>query len=160
MLPNGRVRLTLPMTPAKRMLVPPDGLRTALGLPPTTFVECAESSNYLLVAVRSVAEVEAVRVDYAALSKLIAPPKFGTIVTAVVEPARPVLSADFVSRVFFPDELTEDPVCAGAHQVLASHWHAKQGKQSLIGYQASRRGGFVGIEVLNSTHISLSTRFA
>ncbi|MEX2242600.1 MAG: PhzF family phenazine biosynthesis protein [Fimbriimonadaceae bacterium] len=54
--------------------------------------------------------------------------------------------ADFVSRFFAPRfGIAEDPVTGSAHCALGPYWSAKLGKQTLVGYQASRRGGFVTV---------------
>ncbi len=53
---------------------------------------------------------------------------------------------DFVSRVFVPVAgIDEDPVTGSAHCCLAPYWAAKLGKQTLAGYQASKRGGVVKV---------------
>ena len=57
---------------------------------------------------------------------------------------------DFISRFFAPASgVPEDPVTGSAHCALGPYWAAKLGKSTLIGYQASRRGGFVRVEVKN-----------
>ncbi len=54
----------------------------------------------------------------------------------------PGLDYDFVSRTFVPEEgILEDPVTGSAHCTLVPYWAARLGKDSLIAYQASRRGG-------------------
>jgi PhzF family phenazine biosynthesis protein len=56
--------------------------------------------------------------------------------------------ADFVSRFFAPAfGVPEDSVTGSAHCCLAPYWSEKLGKAELLGYQASRRGGFVGVRV-------------
>jgi predicted PhzF superfamily epimerase YddE/YHI9 len=51
---------------------------------------------------------------------------------------------DFVSRFFAPAAgVAEDPVTGSAHCVLAPYWAAKLGRGELVGFQASKRGGFV-----------------
>ena len=51
---------------------------------------------------------------------------------------------DFVSRFFAPAVgVNEDPVTGSAHCCLGPYWAARLGKQSLVGYQASPRGGEV-----------------
>jgi predicted PhzF superfamily epimerase YddE/YHI9 len=53
---------------------------------------------------------------------------------------------DFVSRFFAPAfGIDEDPVTGSAHCCLAPYWGAKLGKAELVGYQASARGGTVGV---------------
>jgi PhzF family phenazine biosynthesis protein len=55
---------------------------------------------------------------------------------------------DFVSRFFAPAAgVPEDPVTGSAHCALAPHWCERLGKQALTGYQASARGGTVGVEL-------------
>ena len=54
--------------------------------------------------------------------------------------------ADFVSRFFAPRfGIAEDPVTGSAHCALGPYWSAKLGKRTLVGYQASPRGGFVTV---------------
>jgi len=43
--------------------------------------------------------------------------------------------------------IAEDPVTGSAHCSLAPYWALKLGKTSLVGYQASKRGGVVVVEV-------------
>ncbi len=68
----------------------------------------------------------------------------GVIVTARSE----TQGADFVSRFFAPASgVNEDPVTGSAHCALAPYWSAQLGKQELVGYQASARGGVVRVRV-------------
>jgi predicted PhzF superfamily epimerase YddE/YHI9 len=55
---------------------------------------------------------------------------------------------DFTSRFFAPNAgVAEDPVTGSAHCMLACYWSAKLGRAVLRGYQASARGGTVGVAV-------------
>lgn len=55
---------------------------------------------------------------------------------------------DFVSRVFGPSVgVDEDPVTGSAHCTLAGHWAGRTGHDRLTGYQASARGGTVGVRL-------------
>lgn len=55
---------------------------------------------------------------------------------------------DFVSRFFAPQcGINEDPVTGSAHCCLAPYWAERIGKNLLVGYQASSRGGTVHCEV-------------
>ncbi|MGO9138904.1 MAG: PhzF family phenazine biosynthesis protein [Syntrophales bacterium] len=55
---------------------------------------------------------------------------------------------DFVSRFFAPQVgVNEDPVTGSAHCCLAPYWAARLGRNELLGYQASSRGGFVRVRV-------------
>jgi predicted PhzF superfamily epimerase YddE/YHI9 len=67
----------------------------------------------------------------------------GLIVTA-----RANAEFDFVSRFFAPQSgVPEDPVTGSAHCCLAPYWSDKLGKTKMTGYQASQRGGIVGVEI-------------
>ena len=58
----------------------------------------------------------------------------------------PTPTPDFVSRFFAPRfGIAEDPVTGSAHCALGPYWSAKLGKRTLVGYQASPRGGFVTV---------------
>lgn len=55
---------------------------------------------------------------------------------------------DFVSRFFAPAYgVDEDPVTGSAHCCLGPYWASRLGKNDLVGYQASARGGVVKVGV-------------
>jgi PhzF family phenazine biosynthesis protein len=56
---------------------------------------------------------------------------------------------DFVSRFFAPGAgIDEDPVTGSAHCCLGPYWAACFDRDELVGYQASQRGGRVGVKVV------------
>lgn len=66
---------------------------------------------------------------------------------------------DFVSRYFAPGVgIDEDPVTGSAHCFLGPFWAERLGKNRLTGYQASRRGGTVGVELTGTGRVLLSGR--
>jgi PhzF family phenazine biosynthesis protein len=76
----------------------------------------------------------------------------GVVVTA------PADEFDFVSRVFLPAAgIPEDPVTGGAHTALAPYWAGRIGRDALVGYQASARGGVVRTRV-RGDRVELSGR--
>jgi predicted PhzF superfamily epimerase YddE/YHI9 len=55
---------------------------------------------------------------------------------------------DFVSRYFAPSwGIPEDPVTGSAHCSLAPFWRDRLGKDAFVAYQASPRGGGVGVRI-------------
>jgi len=71
-------------------------------------------------------------------------PSRGVIVTALSDDPQ----FDFISRFFAPQSgIDEDPVTGSVHCALAPYWQDRLGKNPLIGYQASRRGGVVRVNV-------------
>lgn len=62
---------------------------------------------------------------------------------------------DFVSRMFAPRlGISEDPVCGSAHCKLPDYWQKKLGKDEFLAYQASARGGVLGVSIVgNRVHL-------
>jgi PhzF family phenazine biosynthesis protein len=93
----------------------------------------------LLVVLGSADEVRRLTPDLSAVTKIQAR---GVIVTARSDTP----DADFVSRFFAPQSgVAEDPVTGSAHCCLGPYWSAQLGKDELIGFQASKRGGYVAV---------------
>jgi PhzF family phenazine biosynthesis protein len=85
--------------------------------------------------------VRAMKPDFGLLGRV---PARGIIVTAPGD--RP--GVDFISRFFGPEvAVPEDPVTGSAHCALAPYWGARLGRDRMTGYQASKRGGYVKVEV-------------
>ncbi|OEK07968.1 hypothetical protein A8C32_16025 [Flavivirga aquatica] len=63
---------------------------------------------------------------------------------------------DFISRFFGPAiGIDEDPVTGSAHCYLANYWSEKLAKNTLVGYQASKRGGVVECELIENDRVLL-----
>ncbi len=90
-----------------------------------------------LIEVDSETTLRGIEPDFFLLSKV---PSRGVIVTSTASSK----SFDFVSRFFGPNVgINEDPVTGSAHCCLGPYWSSRLGKDSLVAYQASRRGGVV-----------------
>ncbi|KAM9409214.1 phenazine biosynthesis-like domain-containing protein [Pholidichthys leucotaenia] len=64
---------------------------------------------------------------------------------------------DFYSRYFAPwAGVPEDPVTGSAHTVLGSYWSKELGKNKLLAYQCSSRGGKLELEVREDGRINIS----
>ena len=64
---------------------------------------------------------------------------------------------DFHSRYFWPWSGTnEDPVTGGTHTFLAPYWAKRLGKSKLNSFQASERTGFMTVELLSDTLLSIT----
>ncbi|CAA6675388.1 unnamed protein product [Spirodela intermedia] len=67
----------------------------------------------------------------------------GVIITG---PAPEGSGFDFFTRFFCPKlGVNEDPVCGSAHCSLAPYWARKLGKNNLVAYMASPRGGVLDL---------------
>lgn len=137
---DGVLGMDFPARPAVQ-IDPPDGLVDALGVKPRWTGR--GGTNDLLCELADEAEVRALRPDIDALRGIDAR---GVIVTAAAGTGR---GYDFVSRFFAPNVgVAEDPVTGSAHTVLAPYWTDLLGRNPLTGFQVSRRGGRIGVEVI------------
>jgi PhzF family phenazine biosynthesis protein len=118
----------------------PAGLVEALGVKPES-VHSTGALTDVLVVLPDEAAVREVTPDIGALEAVNRRDhNRGTIVTAPAE------DYDFVSRFFAPVAgIPEDPVCGSAHTALASYWAGRLGRNDLVGYQASARGGVLHV---------------
>ena len=138
------ITLDFPTEPALPAPAPP-GLLDALNVAP---VWIGRNRMDYLVEVADANVLRSLRPDMGLLSQI---PCRGIIVTA-----RPdTLSADasgseydFLSRFFAPAVgVDEDPVTGSAHCCLGPYWAERLNKTCLTGFQASRRGGIVQVQL-------------
>jgi PhzF family phenazine biosynthesis protein len=131
------IELDFPASSAEAC-APLTGLLAALGLS-ALFV--GKTRFDYLVEVKSEGDVRSAQPDFRALKAL---GTRGVMITARSETS----GIDFVSRFFAPGVgIDEDPVTGSAHCALAPYWRQKLGKDDLVGYQASARGGVVRCRV-------------
>jgi predicted PhzF superfamily epimerase YddE/YHI9 len=132
-----RIELDFPLKP-ETATEPPPGLIESLNVD-ARYVSL-NSFDYL-VEVASEKVVRGMSPDF---KRLAAVSCRGIIVTARSDDP----SFDFVSRFFAPAAgIDEDPVTGSAHCCLADFWCRRLGKSTMVGYQASARGGVVHVEV-------------
>ncbi|GAA0959720.1 PhzF family phenazine biosynthesis protein [Kribbella koreensis] len=126
----------------------PEGLREALRIEPVE-VYRTEPLGDLLVVLPDEAAVRSAAPDLIAVAELTEKFAFrGAILTAPAERdgEPPAAGYDFVSRFFAPGHgIPEDPVTGSAHTGLAPYWAERLGRERLVGYQASARGGVVQV---------------
>jgi PhzF family phenazine biosynthesis protein len=135
---DGRIEMDFPSTPPTAD-TGSDGLVAALGAKPG-WVGRARFDYF--AELESEKTLRAMKPDIARIKAL---GGRGFIVTARASSP----GFDFVSRFFAPAVgVDEDPVTGSAHCVLAPYWAKRLGKSELTGYQASVRGGVVGVKVV------------
>jgi predicted PhzF superfamily epimerase YddE/YHI9 len=117
--------------------VPPAGLAQMLGC---DLAWVGKGRFDLFVETGSEQMVRALKPDFRALSVL---PYRGVVVTA----RSSADGYDFVSRFFGPAAgIDEDPVTGSAHCSLGPYWQKLLGREKLVGFQASARGGEVRVQ--------------
>jgi PhzF family phenazine biosynthesis protein len=131
------IELDFPAAPEEPVSVPP-GLEKALGV---VIQYIGKNEFDYLVEVDSEETVRNLNPDFAWLKTL------GIRGIMVTSPAD-LPGYDFVSRFFAPGAgIDEDPVTGSAHCCLGPYWSEKIGKDELMAYQASARGGTVRVRV-------------
>jgi PhzF family phenazine biosynthesis protein len=141
------IELDFPSRPPEESDAPP-GLEEALGL---SAGYVGVSWNNYLVEAESEDVVRGLAPDIGRIRHL---PVRGVMVTAQAQSD----DYDFVSRYFAPAVgVDEDPVTGSAHCCLGPYWGERLGKDQLVAYQASKRGGVVRIR-LEGERIRLSGR--
>ena len=131
------IEMDFPATPEQTASAPP-GLLEALAV---TAVYVGKNRFDYLIEVESEEIVRGMQPDF---SRLMSVEARGIMVTS---PSR-TQGYDFISRFFAPRVgINEDPVTGSAHCCLAPFWCSKFGREQLVGYQASPRGGVVRVRV-------------
>lgn len=136
---DGWIEMDFPSLPPREMGALP-GLAAALGETP---VWIGGNGADLLVELASETAVRNRCPDLVALRRL---PARGIIITAARNGKAEANGPDyhFVSRFFAPSVgVDEDPVTGSAHCCLGPYWAGKLGLTTVVGYQASARGGLV-----------------
>jgi PhzF family phenazine biosynthesis protein len=129
--------LDFPATPS-RAVEPPADLQSGIGV---AMSYVGRTPFDYLVELESASQVRALEPDLNALARL---GTRGVIITARSDDRE----YDFISRFFAPGSgIPEDPVTGSAHCGLGPFWAERLGKQELIGYQASARGGTVRVRL-------------
>ncbi|MEM7479341.1 MAG: PhzF family phenazine biosynthesis protein [Planctomycetota bacterium] len=136
------IKLDFPATPPVEEPLSQEIIE-ALGVSP---VFMGKSRFDAFVVVASESEVRSCRPDFGLLEK--------SNVRGVIVTARSLDEQfDFISRFFAPGAgVDEDPVTGSAHCCLAPYWskelaEGSEPKLQLRGFQASERGGIVGVEL-------------
>jgi len=131
------IELDFPLI-TQKSVAPPEGLTDALGAVP---IYVGQSRHDYLAELDSEETVRRLNPNVFRLRDLNIR---GIIVTSKATTA----GYDFVSRFFAPGSgIDEDPVTGSAHCCLGPYWQAKLGKDELLAYQASKRGGTVKVRV-------------
>ena len=116
----------------------PLGLREALG---AEILYIGRNRFDFLAEVRDAVILRNIRPDLRRLAEISAR---GIIVTCRSDDKR----YDFLSRFFAPDSgIDEDPVTGSAHRCLGPFWQERLHRTELTEYQASVRGGVVGVRM-------------
>lgn len=129
---------------------PPDELARALSVEGFADAFVGEYANVVLDDEAAVANL---RPDIAAINTIVRGPRQGILVVSA--PADSGKPYDFVQRFFAPGAgVDEDPVTGSAFADTAPYWCDRLDLESIVGAQASRRGGFIrALQTLSSVRL-------
>jgi len=129
---------------------PPDELAEALGVAAFADAFVGEYANVVLDDEAALADLQP---DIAAVARIIRGPRQGHLVVSA--PAQEGKPYDFVQRFFAPGAgIDEDPVTGSAFADAAPYWCDRFDLESVVGYQASKRGGYMrAIQTLSSVRL-------
>ncbi|QDU94425.1 PhzF family phenazine biosynthesis protein [Lignipirellula cremea] len=128
------IELDFPATPVQPGPPPPE-LLAGLGIETAVLTGLTRFDAFL--ELESADAVRALEPDFRRLGRI---PLRGIIVTSRSDDE----AYDFISRFFGPASgIDEDPATGSAYCALGPYWRERMGKQQLVGYQASRRGGVI-----------------
>jgi predicted PhzF superfamily epimerase YddE/YHI9 len=136
--------MALPSWPAETDVTATErpAIAAALGAAPTKV--WARNDDYRVAVFENAAAVRSLCPDYRAIIALPTGPDLMLVATA--PGGGDSSGADVVSRVFVPEAgVDEDSVTGSAHAIIAHHWAQHLGRASFTAYQASQRGGHVGV---------------
>ncbi|MCC7159172.1 MAG: PhzF family phenazine biosynthesis protein [Ignavibacteria bacterium] len=138
---NGEIGLDFPAIPQNLVEYPKELVDAIGGITPK-YVGMTKW-NYL-IELESESDVRNLKPNFDVMLKL---PGWGTIITAIADKGNKD-GFDFISRFFAPEKgIQEDPVTGSAHCALAPYWQMRLGKDSFKAFQASERGGVLGVKI-------------
>ncbi|MEN6321835.1 MAG: PhzF family phenazine biosynthesis protein [Syntrophaceae bacterium] len=134
---DGWIEMNFPAEPESAASAPPD-LSKAMGV---EFKYVGKNRFDYLVEVESEETIRRLDPDFSLLTTI---PMRGVIVTSPSQSEK----YDFTSRFFAPQVgVNEDPVTGSAHCCLGPYWGSRLGKNNVVGFQASSRGGIVRVRM-------------
>ena len=132
-------RLDIPRLPPEPVDALPPELAGIFVAPP---VHIFRNFENIFVDLGSGDAVRSFNPDLAVIARL------GPVGLAVTGQEADGARADFVSRYFAPGAgIPEDPVTGSIHATLVPYWARKLGRDRLMAYQASERGGWLDCEL-------------
>jgi len=152
---DGKIRMNFPFRKAHQVEDYPAVLREALTKP---FKAVYQNDYAYIVEYESVQDVLDEQPDMSLLKTL---GKLRTAITAkdmdIAITSKADQQYDCVSRYFAPVAgINEDPVTGSIHTAIAPLWAEKLGKNNILAYQASSRGGVLYCNILSEERIEIS----
>ncbi|MGC9394001.1 MAG: PhzF family phenazine biosynthesis protein [Anaerolineae bacterium] len=135
---------------------PPANALKALGVAASQAAAYGTRARDLLIQLDDAQQVRDLRPDFPALLACEELDAYRGVMVTATEPQGGSVY-DFVSRFFAPKVgINEDPVTGSAHTLLTPYWAAQLGKTEMLAYQASARGGEIGVRLAENGRVALT----
>jgi PhzF family phenazine biosynthesis protein len=144
--------MALPSWPTEDAITGPAKQAIARALGATPVEVWGRGDDYRVAVFADASTVRALAPDFRAIIALQTGRDLMLVATA------PGDDSDVISRVFVPEAgVDEDSVTGSAHAIIASYWAKRLGSDSFTAFQASKRGGRLGVK-LEGDHVILTGR--
>lgn len=151
---DGKIRMNFPIRKAHQVEDYPAVLREALTKP---FKAVYQNVQAYIVEYESVQDVLDEQPDMSLLKTLGKRTAITTTGMEVAITSKADQQYDCISRYFAPVAgINEDPVTGSIHTAIAPLWAEKLGKNNILAYQASSRGGVLYCNILSEERIEIS----
>lgn len=153
---DGKIRMNFPVRRAEPVAEYPEALRQALSKP---FKQVYLNAQGYIVEYESVQDVLDEMPDFELLKQLNGKRTAITAQNTYLDVAitSQDIQYDCISRYFAPSNgINEDPVTGSIHTGIAPLWAEKLGKNELVAYQASARGGVLYCALQDQDRIEIS----
>lgn len=150
-LSSGEFKMDFPIDPYEETDIDPT-VASALGQKPSRLLR----ARYSVAVYDRESDIINLRPNINKIANCCHAKRPGAVV--ITAPADPGKDYDFVSRFFAPGVgVDEDPVTGSAHCILSKFWADELGRESVMGYQVSSRGGFIHCHV-NGDRVAFTGR--
>lgn len=134
--------------------IPSPKLFSAFGISKPLAAKYAEALEMLVIEVESLEVLLNIKPDFFKALQV-----SDAIKELVITAKSQDSNYDFYSRCFCPwIGINEDPVTGASHSVLAKYWGDILGKTEMKAYQASKRGGYLHLKVINETTLEVKSK--
>jgi len=149
---DGKILLDLPSNETKPFQPSRDFL-DALGISDFKSAHLSQKTRDLLIILKNEETLRNLKPDFERMKSI----KTRERIDGVIVTSKGHAPYDFVSRFFAPWlGINEDPVTGAAHTVLGPYWSKKLGKNEMLAYQASQRGGKLTVQILSPNKVRLT----
>ena len=161
---DGKIHMNFPIRRPQRLIEYPELIHQAIDRP---IVEVYRNAQAYILVCATEADVREAQPNFDVIRSLAGPNLLRTAITAAtIKESEPSLDVaitanaanyDFVSRYFAPHiGIDEDPVTGSLHTGLAPLWAEKLGKNQLVAFQASARGGELHCVMKENERVEIS----